>query len=133
MVFGTFQRLLIKSTLFINSNNFRKTGTVYLQSQRMFVTVSSQLFRNSSKLDCNLFLSNPQFCTERRATGSKGIQENISPLQMKKRPLRKKKSFMDEEDVQVPGVNNSYLLFLKFVNYLFNLVILSLKFTSYLI
>lgn len=34
----------------------------------------------------------------------KGIQENISALQMKKRPLRKKRAITEDDEVPLPGV-----------------------------
>ena len=105
MIVVTCQRLLMKSSLCTNFNNFRNAGIIFLQSQRMLVTVTSPLLRTSCKVDCrNLFHYGPQFSTDKKGSGSKGIQENISSLQMKKRPLRKKKSFTDEEDVSPPGV-----------------------------
>ncbi|XP_012266808.1 required for meiotic nuclear division protein 1 homolog [Athalia rosae] len=38
--------------------------------------------------------------------GTKGIQENISALHMKKRPLRKKRSVSEDEDTAIPGFWN---------------------------
>ncbi|XP_033207836.1 required for meiotic nuclear division protein 1 homolog [Belonocnema kinseyi] len=104
MIVMTCQRLLMKSTLCTNVNNLRNAGIVFLQSQRMLATVFSPVLRTSSKLEYqNLFHTDPQFSTLTKGSGSKGIQENISSLQMKKRPLRKKKSFFDEEDIPAPG------------------------------
>ena len=34
-----------------------------------------------------------------------GIQENISAFQMKKRPLRRKKIIIDDEEAHLPGVS----------------------------
>lgn len=36
---------------------------------------------------------------------AKGIQENISALQIKKRPLRKKKIVLDDDETPPPGVS----------------------------
>lgn len=109
MLVVTCQRLLMKSTLCMNVNHLRNAGIVFLQSRRMLITVFSPLIRKSSNVDYqNLFHSDPQFSIPKKASGSKGIQENISSLQMKKRPLRKKKSFFDEEDIPAPGVRNFY-------------------------
>lgn len=47
---------------------------------------------------------------DKKLNALRGIQENISSLQMKKRPLRKKKAISDEDETTMPGV-------CKFINY----------------
>ncbi|XP_008203478.1 required for meiotic nuclear division protein 1 homolog [Nasonia vitripennis] len=58
--------------------------------------------KNAKKAN-SLFSNASTMLLEKKLNAVKGIQENISALQMKKRPLRKKKTVTDEDETTMPG------------------------------
>lgn len=101
MIVITVQRLLLNAIKPTNLNTFHNVGIAVIQTQRNFITVTTTSLTNARKEYKNVFFNNAQYCTKK---DFKSIKEIISPLQIKKRPLRKRKLCNDEEDTPVPGV-----------------------------
>lgn len=100
MIVITVQRLLLNAIKPTNLNTFHNVGIAVIQTQRNFITVTTTSLTNARKEYKNVFFNNAQYCTKK---DFKSIKEIISPLQIKKRPLRKRKLCNDEEDTPVPG------------------------------
>ncbi|XP_051160026.1 required for meiotic nuclear division protein 1 homolog [Leptopilina boulardi] len=103
MIVITIQRSILQAIKPINLNSFYNVGITLLQTQRNFITVTSQFFTNSKLEKQSIFFNNAKYCTQKKDSHLKPVKEIISPLQIKKRPLKKKKSYNDEEDIPVPG------------------------------
>lgn len=101
MIVTTCHRIVLQSLKPLSFNNVNNVRIMFLQTQRNFMTVTSRLV---TKMEYqNVFFNNVQYCTQRKEQNLRPIKEIISPLQIKKRPLRKKKPFSDEEDIPIPG------------------------------
>lgn len=112
MIVTTCHRIVLQSLKPLSFNNVNNVRIMFLQTQRNFMTVTSRLV---TKMEYqNVFFNNVQYCTQRKEQNLRPIKEIISPLQIKKRPLRKKKPFSDEEDIPIPGV--------KFISLLENII-----------
>lgn len=114
MLFVIFQRMTVpRMGLIANVKRFHTFYTSFKMLEKNSLSISGRFFNNdTSKFYCNQPL--PGLKSRRniftynsaRLYGVKGIQENISALHMKKRPLRKKRSVAEDEESSMPGFWN---------------------------
>ncbi|XP_015592886.1 required for meiotic nuclear division protein 1 homolog isoform X2 [Cephus cinctus] len=111
MIFLSFQRIVIpKAFTFANLNVFSSIGTVVINSPKNVMYSTNRSFGNGLQFPYNTLSQNRlqiHYINQMRMlSGMKGIQENISVLQMKKRPLRKKRPVVEDEERPLPGFWN---------------------------
>ncbi|XP_015512535.1 required for meiotic nuclear division protein 1 homolog [Neodiprion lecontei] len=114
MLFATFQRLTLSriGMSMINGKGFCSlSATIIKLPEKKFTLKLGQLllFDKYKFVTKNSIASRPQrfiFTTSSKLHGVQGIQQNVSTFQMKKRPLRKKRSISEDEESSMPGFWN---------------------------
>lgn len=99
-----------KSKLIVNvlctiSRTYEKSSHIQWTAANKNIVNNNKFFHSAPLLFYAPNLNAQQLNT------SQGIQENISALQIKKRSLRKRKIFLDDDETPPPGVN----LFFSFI------------------
>ncbi|XP_058789333.1 required for meiotic nuclear division protein 1 homolog [Phymastichus coffea] len=82
---------LVSYSVYFNFTNSEKLSHTKVILSKMKIKDKKSIFKES-----------PILFNKDLNTG-KGIQENISALQMKKRPLRKKRSITEDDEIPIPG------------------------------
>lgn len=111
MFFVTIQRVTIsRGGLISKIKGFDRFLSTFKNQNH--VLVSNRLIDFGPKTFLHNSFLTPKYqrniftCTYSRLNSVKGIQENISALHMKKRPLRKKRSVTEDEETALPGVSS---------------------------
>ncbi|OXU26481.1 hypothetical protein TSAR_003607 [Trichomalopsis sarcophagae] len=98
--------LLTSRCLFLTKSNATFSISILRNLSITFDKPSKiqRIFSHKNAKKANPLFSNAStMLLEKKLNAVKGIQENISALQMKKRPLRKKKTVTDEDEATMPG------------------------------
>lgn len=109
MFFIKFQGLILPKKFNLVSNNVRTFNKFCSAVFKSSDNNSKSLFTLTPiRPHCiawnRLYASSRNIQTLASLYGVKGIQENVSTLQMKRRPLRKKRAINESEDQNLPGV-----------------------------
>lgn len=88
----------------INFAIYRKVENVFMFFQEKITIPINYSVNMNICISHRTFYNKAQLLKNVTVTNKKGIQENISALQLKKRPIRKHKSVVREEASLIPGV-----------------------------
>lgn len=100
----------------INFAIYRKVENVFMFLQKKISIPINYSINMNVYISYRSFYNKAQLLKNVIATNKKGIQENFSTLQLKKRPIRKNKSVVGEETCLIPGVSKIHFYLRKLLD-----------------